>query len=448
MENRNEVLFEKMPIPRAFRILCLPVILGMVVNLLYNMVDTYFIGRLGDAAQMAAVSLCSPVFIILMGLGNIFGIGGSSVVSRLMGEKKHEDVRRASAMCFWIGILCGFLVGGVILLCMKPFTSLLGASENTAGYTAEYLWVIVSASPLILLAFTLMNILRCDGAAKESMVGSVLGAVVNMALDPLLILALHMGVRGAAIATVAGYAAQDVLYCVYVLKKSAALSLSPKLARPDSALLLGVFAIGLPASVTNVLSSISTICMNNLLLSYGDSAIAAMGIAVKVTNIVTLIGVGFAAGLPPIIGYNYGAGDLTRLREVLKRAFLYAFVICAALSVPVFLLARPILRMFMDGADIVEPGAQMLRAMLLCGPFLGLQFVVTNYFQATGKALPAMLLSLCRQGIVFLICLYGMRALLGWNGIVYAQTAADYLTLLICAGLFTRFALPELRSPS
>ncbi len=445
MQDRNDELFTAAPIPKAFMTLCLPVVLGMVVNLLYNMVDTYFVGQLNDPNQMAAVSLCAPVFVILMGLGNIFGIGGSSVISRLMGEKKHERVRAASACCFWGAILLAVIVGAVLLALLPRLLPLLGASEHTEGFTSQYLVWIIGGAPLILVSFTLMNILRCDGAARQSMVGNMLGSAVNIVLDPILIHALGMGVRGAAIATVAGYLVTVGYYIHYVLSGRGGLSIALRDARPDAEIVSGVLAIGAPASITNVLSSVSNVFLNNLLLAYGDSAIAAMGIALKINQIVALTQVGFAAGLPPIIGYNYGAKNVVRLRSVMRAACGFMLALGTALTVAVYALAPAAVRAFMDVEGIVGPGTQMLRALMLCGPFLGVLFVLTNFFQATGKALPAMLLSLCRQGLVFLAVLTAMNALWGWNGIVYAQPVADYVTLAIAGALFAVSGRPILR---
>lgn len=445
-QNRNDELFTRAPIPKAFVTLCLPVVLGMVVNLLYNMVDTYFVGRLNDPNQMAAVSLCAPVFIILMGLGNIFGIGGSSVISRLMGEKQYDRVHAASSFCFWGAILVGVIVGAGLLVFCGSLLPLLGASENTADFAASYLvWILIGA-PLILANFALMNILRCDGAARQSMVGNVIGSLVNIALDPILILALGMGVRGAAIATVVGYLASVIYFIHYVLNVRGSLSIAPQDVRPDGEIVTGILAIGLPASITNVLSSVSNIFLNNLLLGYGDTAIAAMGIALKINQIVTLTQVGFAGGLPPIIGYNYGAKNAARLRAVMKAACGFMLAVGAVLSVVVFALAPVMVRIFMDVEEIVAPGVQMLRALMLCGPFLGVLFVVTNFFQATGKAVPAMVLSLCRQGVVFLGVLLAMNAIWGWNGIVYAQPVADYITLIIAFALFAAAGRSALRT--
>ena len=445
MSEQRDELFARAPLPRAFTKMCLPVVTGMLVSLLYNMVDTWFIGRMNDANQMAAVSLCSPVFIILMGLGNIFGIGGSSVISRLMGEGKHDRVRRACATCYWAGILVGVAVGILLLLGRPVLLPLLGTSENTLTPTRQYVTILLCASPLVLMNFTLLNILRCDGAAGWSMAGSIAGSVVNMVLDPVLIFACHMGVTGAALATVAGYIAGNLVFGFYVLRRSRALTLALKEAAFDREILGGVFAIGLPASITNVLSSVSNIFLNNLLLPFGDTAIATMGIALKVNSIVTLLQVGFAGGMTPILGYNFGAKNAARLRQVLKGGGGFVLCLGTVLSVLVYAFAGPMIALFMNTEEIVTNGTVMLRALMLCGPFLGLLFIMTNYFQANGKALPALLLSLCRQGLVFLGVLLLMSSLFGWNGIIYAQPVADYLTLILASVMFVRVLRKDLR---
>lgn len=442
---RADALFTSAPPAKVFLSLSLPVIMGMVVSLVYNMVDTYFVGRLGDPNQMAAVSLCSPLFMLIMGLGNIFGIGGSSVVSRLMGQQKADLVRRASSMCFWVSASAGVVVAVLMLALRGVLLPLMGTSANTIGYTSQYMTWYVASAPIMMIQFTLMNLLRCDGAARESMIGSILGSVVNMILDPLMIFTLGMGVAGAAIATVIGNLCAVVFYIYAAIRRAPSLSLSAKDFALDFSLLGGVFAIGLPASITNALTSVATVLMNNLLLPYGDTAIAAMGIAMKVNQIVILLQIGFAGGLPPVFGYNWGAGNMVRLRQILKAAFIFSLSLGTALTVIVYAAAPAAVRLFMSVEEIVVPGTQLLRGLMLCGPFLGVLFIITNLFQASGKAIPAMLLSLCRQGVVFVAVLFPFNALFGWNGLVYAQPTADYITLGIALALFARTVLPALK---
>lgn len=443
--NKADILFTRASPAKVFVSLSLPVVMGMVVTLVYNLVDAYFVGQLGDANQMAAVSLCSPLFMLVMGIGNIFGIGGSSVVSRLMGQQKRDLVRRASSMCLWVGIAVGMVLLLIGLTLRGPMLGLLGADPDTRPFASQYyLWFMLSA-PIMMIQFTLMNLLRCDGAAGQSMIGSIIGSVVNMILDPVLIFACGLGVAGAAIATVIGNACAAAFFVYAALRKAPSLSLSLKDFALDWSLMGGVLAIGLPASVTNALTSVATVLMNNLLLVHGNNAIAAMGIASRVNQIVILLQIGFASGLPPVIGYNWGARNMPRLRQILRAAVIFSVALGIGLTAFTFVLAPTAIRLFMRDETIVTPGAQLLRGLMLCGPFLGVLFIITNFFQATGKALPAMLLSLCRQGVIFVAVLFPFNAIFGWNGLVYAQPTADYLTLLIALLLFLFTALPALR---
>lgn len=439
-------LFTNAPPAKVFLSLSLPVVLSMVVTLIYNMVDTYFVGQLGDANQMAAVSLCTPLFTLVMGMGNIFGIGGSSVVSRLMGSQQHDKVRKASSLCLYVSAAAGALMLVLMLSLREVLLPLLGTSTNTISYTRDYFTWFILGAPILMLQFTLMNLLRCDGCARESMIGSIIGSVVNVILDPIMIFTLGLGVSGAAIATVIGNLC-TVLFFLYAAHRHARdLSFSPRNFTMDWQMLGNIFAIGLPACITNTLTSVATVLMNNFLLPYGDTAIAAQGIALKINQIVILIQIGFAGGLPPVFGYNWGAGNTKRLRQLLRSASLFALCLGTVLTVIVYALAPAFVRFFMDTEAIIIPGTQLLRGLMLCGPFLGILFIINNFFQASGKAVPATLLSLCRQGIVFVAVLFSFNYFFGWQGLVYTQPAADYLSLVIALLLFAKNIWPVLRA--
>ena len=224
-QNVNLINSERL-IPTYFR-LSLPVVLGSIVTIVYNLADTYFIAQTGNALLIAGVSLCAPIFMILMAFGNIFGQGGSSLLSRLLGQKRHEDAGRVSAFCFWIALLTGAVIGGLLLAFRDPFLSLLGSSVETLPYAKEYGTVLLMGAPFIVVNFIHMNLLRCEGMSGLSMAGTVIGAAVNVVLDPLLI--PGMGAAGAAIATVIGYVCSDAFLLIIVLRRSAVLSVKPRL---------------------------------------------------------------------------------------------------------------------------------------------------------------------------------------------------------------------------
>ena len=242
MENE---LFEKTKVSKAYMTLALPVVLGMVVSLIYNMVDTFFIARTGNTALIAGVSLGTPIFTLMIALGDIFGVGGSSVISRLFGKKEYEDGRRISVFCFYAAIAVGIAVSIILLAAKQPILGLLGCDETTWQYAGDYYQWIALGAPFIILQLTPNNLLRTEGFAKASMIGTMLGAVVNIILDPIFIYTLGMGAAGAAIATVIGNICGDIFYVIFMIKKCRYLSVDFRKLKMTGAEVLAVLAIGI-----------------------------------------------------------------------------------------------------------------------------------------------------------------------------------------------------------
>lgn len=445
MENE---LFEKTPVPRAYFKLALPVVFGMVVSLVYNMVDTYFIARTGNTDLVAGVSIGAPIFTLMIALGDIFGLGGSSVISRLFGEKKTEDGKRLSVFCFYGAIICGLVVSALLMIFRNPVLQLLGADRHTVGYASQYYTFIALGAPVIILSLTPSNLLRTEGLANESMIGSVLGAVVNMVLDPVFISVLGMGAAGAAIATVIGNICTDCYFIWVLLKKSRRLSIDFRNFYIRLSELGGILAIGIPASVTNLMQSLGIAMTNRFLLPYGNDAVAAMGIVMKVNMIAVLILVGFAFGGQPLIGYNYGARNHRRLKEIFR--FCYGFE-CAAAAVLAGILsaAAPwIIQFFMSDDRIISMGVSMLRAQQAGMVFVAIVLVSTATFQSAGKAWSAFLLSVSRQGILYAALLVILSRLTGYTGVIWSQAVSDTLTAVLAAVLFGRSIYREIRQPA
>ena len=423
-------------IPTYFR-LSLPVVLGSIVTIVYNLADTYFIAQTGNALLVAGVSVCAPVFMILMAFGNIFGQGGSSLISRLLGQKRPEEAGRVSAFCFWIALATGAVIGGLLLLVRDPFLSLLGSSADTLPYAREYGTVLLLGAPFIVVNFIHMNLLRCEGMAGLSMCGTVIGAAVNVILDPLLI--PGMGAAGAAIATVIGYLCSDAFLLAVVLVRSSALSVRPLL-KTEGAFLRDILSIGVTAAITNIASSVCTILINQKLLAFGDDRIAAMGIVLKVTMIVQMILVGFSFGGVPLFGFLSGAGEKEKIRRLLRFCLLFLGVLSLTMTALVCLAAEPLLRLITPDAGLVAAGAPMLRWHVAGSVFAGIVMLSTCLCQASGRALPALALSLSRQGVIFFAVLLAASALFGYRGILASQCAADALSavLAVCILRFGR----------
>lgn len=440
---QNE-LFEKTPVPKAYLKFALPVVFSSVLMLVYNMVDTYFIAQTGNTNIVAGVALCAPVFSALIAIGDILGLGGSSFISRLFGMGKNEEGKAVSVLCFWGSIVIGVVVAVILLLVKEPLLYVLGANAETIGYATEYFFWIALGAPIIIFSLTPTNLLRTEGSANAAMVGSVLGSIVNIILDPIFIFTFGLGAAGAAIATVLGNVCADIFYAWFVIKRSTILSMKLKgfVLRMDH--VKEVLRIGIPGCVTNLMQSIGVTLLNRSLLPYGNEAIAAMGIVSKVTMIVTMIMVGFSFGGQPLYGYLYGAKNHVRMKKTIRFAYTLVCGIALVMSLVIYVFAPQFIHIFMNDPSIVETGAQMLRAMLVGEVFIGFVMVTTCLFQSCGKASGALALSAGRQGYVFFVTLTILGAIAGFTGVIYAQPAADFLTAVLAFVLYKLLLAKEL----
>ena len=434
----EQELFARAPIPRAYFKMALPVVLSMLVSLVYNMVDTWFIAQTQNTALVAGVSLCAPMFTLMVAMGDIFGLGGSSLSSRLLGQGKEERVRHVSAFCSYGAIIWGVLVGALMLIFRQPILGLLGASSDTMDSATDYFCYLALGTPAIIFTLVPSNILRTEGMAVASMVGSITGAVVNIILDPIFIFGLNMGAGGAALATVLSNVVSSVLFIVLLATKSQRLSMRLRDCSVQGTELREILVIGVPASITNLMQSFAMTLTNRFLLPYGTENVAALGIALKVNMIVMLIMVGFAFGAQPLLGYNYGANNRERLRGILKFDVLVQLVFSVVMTVVFLIFAPQIIRIFMSDSGVIQAGSRILRCMVITMPLMGIILVCTTLFQSAGKAMPAFLLSISRQGVALLLCMVVLSAMFGFYGVILAQAAADVVSVILALVLLRR----------
>lgn len=429
--NQNKALFEDAPIPKAVAVMAVPTMISMLVVVIYNMADTFFIGQTGDPMQVAAVSLATPVFMVFMALGNLFGIGGSSAISRSLGEKKLERARNISSFCCYSSLGLGVLMAVLFLIGMDAILKLIGASEYTVGFAREYLTYIAFGGPFIMFGTAFGNILRGEGAAKESMIGNMIGTVTNIVLDPIMILFLGWGVAGAAIATVIGNIAASAYYVCYFLRKRSSLSIRFQDFSTAGRIPFSVASIGIPASLNNILMSCANIVLNLVLVSYGDTPVAAMGVALKSNMLVVLLQIGLCVGIQPLIGYNYGSGNKKRLKQVFWFTGLCAVIMGTALTLLMVVARRFVIQAFINDAEVISYGIQMVIALQLSGPVIGILFLCINTLQGMGKALPSLVLTICRQGLIFIPAVCLLNRIFGLDGVIYAQPTADFLSIVL-----------------
>ena len=421
-------LFDTKHLYRSYFKMAFPVVLGLVVTLIYNLADTFFIAQTNDTNLIAGVSLCSPVFTALMAFGNIYGQGGSSLISRMLGKQDADGVKRVSSFCFYIAMVTGVVLAIVMSVFHKPILSLLGADADTLPHAFDYYIVLVLCAPIMVLSFIHSSLVRCEGMSTESMIGTVIGAVVNIILDPILISAFGMGAMGAAIATVIGYLC-SVLYFLWLLhKKSRCLSVNPAQCRVEGDELRQILGVGVTAALSNLMQSLCVIVMNQFLLPYGNDKIAAMGIVLKINMIAQLVLTGFAFGGVPLFGYLYGAGKRSDMKKLVRFCICFLSVFSLVLTAILCLFAAPLMSVFLKDAAMIAAGAEMLRWQAVSTVFAGIVLLLTVLFQSTGKVAPSFVLSISRQGVAFVAALLVCVKLFAYNGVLMGQAVADVVS--------------------
>lgn len=445
----NTKIFAEYKVPKAVAAMALPSMMGMLINIIYNLADTFFVGQTGDSNQVAAVSVSMPLFLFFLAIGNLFGIGGCAFISRSLGEGKNDRVKTISSFCIYGALALGIIVGILFFFFREPLLYLVGASDNTIGFAQDYLkWVAIGA-PFSVLSITVCNLVRGEGAAKTSMIGSILGQVVNVILDPIFILdsgdklfgitlpfGLDMGVAGAAIATVLGNVFSVVFFLVYFLRGKSILSITPKRFSMKNGIAKGVINVGLPASLNNLLMSVSNIIVNIVLVSYGDNAVAAMGVAMKANMLVVMLQIGLGQGVQPLIGYCYGAKNYTRMKKCMGFSIVCNIVIGTVMMLFYLVFRENVISMFIDNAEVVDLGVKMLTAIMTPGPVIGIMFVLNFAFQGMGKGIQTFILSVGRQGLIYIPLLFILNKLVGLDGIIWAQATADFVCVVMSIVMF------------
>lgn len=440
MKNRTEI-FEKMSIKKAVFTLALPTVLSQLVSMIYNLTDTYFIGQVNDPFQVAAVNVSFPIFFVLIVFANLFGIGGGSLVSRLLGKKDYENIKRVAISSLAGAAIMSLIYSGFVYLYFDELLKIVGTSVNTYQYAKDYLfWTVVVGAVPSTLGMVFGHLLRSEGFSKQASYGIAIGGVLNVILDPIFIFGFDMGVAGAAIATMIANTMAMLYYIILIIKlgDQTHMSFNPKLISISKYIWIPVLAIGIPAASASLFNTIATTIINNLTAAYGDYELAAMGIVKKIDMIPLSVTLGITQGILPLIAYNYAARNYKRMRDI-SRYGMKLVMIFSLLCVAVFVLEAPLLmRIFIKDATTVHLGERFLRIAVLAMPLMGMNFVINTAFQAMGKGRQSLLLSISRQGLINIPLLYLMDYLFGLYGIIWTQLLADALTFAIGFYLFTK----------
>ena len=428
---KTEEIFEKSPVWKAIAKMCIPVIFVMLVTTAYNMADMLFVGQTGDADQVAAISLSSPLYMLLMTCGTLVGGGGCAVISRALGAKDLPLVKACSSACLILSVLSGVLVSISVLSIPDYFVGLFGANETTWQYTKEYVTIMAFGAPVVVFSSAFPNLLRTDGDTVTGAAVSILGSVINIILDPIFISVLDMGVRGAAIATVLSNIVTSCIILSRVCRKTSVLALNPLYAVRYLRSFWLVLSLGIPSAISNLLGGFVGIISNHISIRYGAEVVAAMGIGGKPGMIVAMIVMGLALGVQPMLAYNYGSGNTARIRETLRKTTLLILIVGSTLAVTCFVFRRSIVCLFLNDPTLMDLSCHIAVIGLLTMPVIGLNYLAVSYLQAIGFAGKASLLSVARQGFLFVPILLLLHALFRMEGIFWAGPAADFAATLI-----------------
>ncbi|MCF0133435.1 MAG: MATE family efflux transporter [Blautia sp.] len=412
----------------------------MVMVMVYNLADTFFIGLTNNDYQVSAVSYATPVFMLFMSLGTLFGVGGTSVISRALGAGKKDYAKKVSSFCMWCCVGLGLLFMIILWVFTDKFIVMLGAGEQTMEYTRTYLKIAIGCGVFSMVSNCFSNIIRTEGQPMKAMTGTLIGNLLNVILDPIMILGFKWGIAGAAIATVIGNVVSAGYYLMYFLGGKSSLSIHIKHFSAKDGICKGVVSVGISASLANMLVSVSSMVVNGQLsgAANGELLVAGYGVTSKVLMIITLIGIGIGSGVQPIVGFCYGSKNKKRLMETMRFSTIFGLAFCLVISVISFIFAGPIVKVFLTEAEAYESGIQFTRILLSTAWLIGAFVVFQNSLQAMGAATPALLASLFRQGVIFIPAVFIMKALLGVKGIIWAQPVADVLSLVVITFMLLR----------
>lgn len=429
-KNSLEV-FENAPIGQAVMKNSIPAMLAMLMVLIYNLADTFFIGQTKNALMVASVSLVTPAFLLFMALGTVFGIGGTSVISRAMGEGRREYAKKVCAFCMWSCIAVGIIMAIIIFIFMNQILVILGASENTISYAREYLSIVTIAGPFVLVSNCYANIIRSEGKAGMAIIGQLGGNILNVILDAVLILGFEWNVVGAAIATAVSNMISAAYYIGYFRCGKSMLSIKLKDFSVKDNIFKGVVSIGVPAALADILMSVSSIILNGQMAQYGDMEVAGIGVAMKITMITGMICIGFGQGIQPLLGYCIGAKNWNRYKDSLRFSVVFGFGLSIIMTVFCYLFGYQIVSIFLSEPEALSYGLKFSRILLTTSFLFGLFYVLSNALQAMGAATAALIINVSRQGLIYIPIIFILKKVLGMYGLIWAQSIADVLSVIL-----------------
>ena len=433
METQSLHYFEKASIPKAVAHFAVPMMLGTSMSVVYSILNAFFLGTLNNTFMLTALALTLPLFSVIMALGILIGIGSSTFISRLLGEKRREVVKHVSAFAFYSSIMLGLIVIAVGIPFIEAIVYRLGATPDSFEFTKEYVRIILLGAPFIVLFFTLENIVRSEGAAVISMLGMVLSVAFNIVLDAIFIFILHWDMAGVALATVIANLIACLFYVYYIRRKSEFLTIQIKWFKASKEILSNVFKIGAPVFIMSIFLGAMSLILNHYLVEYGEQAVAGYGISARLLQFPEFILMGLCEGVVPLIAFSFTANK-SRMKNIISFTIKVLVVLAAVSGVIVYLISDHLIGFFTNDPQLIEMGSYILHVTFLSLLITGLTTLFTGIFQATGQGTAAFIMSIV-QGATLIPVLYMCNYMYGFHGVIWSLVIADAVAFAVGAGM-------------
>lgn len=432
-DEKSIEIFEKMPVKQAVIKLAIPTVLGQLVVLVYNLADTWFVGQTKDNAQVAAVTVSFSLFIMLNALANLFGVGGGSLISRLLGQHEYKSAGKVVSFLLWGGGVFALIYSTLVLVFRSRLLSVLGADTEVFPFAYQYLfWTVIIGGVPTVLNLVLANIVRAEGKANAASIGTAIGGILNIILDPIFIFAMNMKVEGAALATCLSNVVSMVYFFVYIVKNrnTGMLPITFLPGKLDMKVIGEVFSIGIPSSLQTILSALSNSFMVRFMSGYATSAVAGFGVAQHLETVSMQVIMGISTGVLPLIAYSYAAGKRERMKQSVRFAGMLAFLLALIFLAFYEAVAPFIVEVFIRDTETVAFGAAFIRLRSIAVPFMAFTFILVAVFQGTGAAKEAFILSLMRKGVIDIPLMFVMDHIFPMYGLMLVQPIVEFCGML------------------
>lgn len=412
------------PIRKSIAHLSIPMMVGISATTIYNLINAYFIGLIHDTNMMSAITLAMPITLILMTVGNMFGVGGGTFITRLLGSGDTKKGRKVAGYSFYASIILGVIISIIAMIFMNPFIRLLGADSQTILYTTQYSTILFAGGAAFILNFALEQLVRSEGASKESMYGMSISVAVSIVLDALLILVFNMHVIGAGISVVLANIASTIYYVWFLENKSDSLKGFLKHFKILVKDQLEIYKIGVSELFKSAFMIVTTLLLNNFSAEYGDNVVASFGIAVRITQLPEFLTMGLFLGVMPLIAYSFSAHNTKRLKEALKEVSLWIGGISIIFALVAYLFRVPVLSLFTSDPRVIQVGLTILVAQLVTSVFNGFSGLFTGIFQASGLGAQTGVMSTI-QGTLFIPVVLLLHHFYGLYGLIWSMTITE-----------------------